>query len=73
MVHRSLMDPMASVGLLQPQDIDLADQCFPKPQCDPAARFRSIDGGCNNLKFPVWGQSNTASTRIVHADYADGI
>lgn len=61
-----------SVGLLGPQDIDLADQCFPKPQCDPSAQFRTIDGGCNNLLFPVWGQSHTANTRIIQADYSDG-
>jgi hypothetical protein len=71
--YRSLMDSSDSDrGLLSPQDIDLGDQCFPKPKCNPDARFRSTDGGCNNLIFPVWGQSNTASTRIVQADYSDG-
>lgn len=61
-----------SVGLLKPQDIDLADQCFPKPQCNPSAKFRTIDGGCNNLIFPVWGQAHTANIRIIQADYSDG-
>lgn len=66
------MDPSKSVGLLQPSDIDLADQCFTKPKCDKSAQFRTIDGGCNNLLFPVWGKANTASTRIIQADYSDG-
>jgi len=61
-----------SFGLLEPSDIDLADQCFPKPECDPSAKFRTIDGGCNNLIFPTWGQAHTANTRIIQADYSDG-
>ncbi|XP_060870138.1 peroxidase-like [Metopolophium dirhodum] len=68
----SLMDPSKSVGLLNPLDVDLADRCFSKPRCDPDAPFRTIDGGCNNLKFPVWGQANTANTRIINANYLDG-
>uniref|UniRef100_A0A2S2QM46 Peroxidase n=1 Tax=Sipha flava TaxID=143950 RepID=A0A2S2QM46_9HEMI len=68
----SLMDPSSSIGLLPPSTIDLADQCFPVPRCDSAARFRTIDGGCNNLRFPVWGRTNTAHTRIVQAHYSDG-
>lgn len=66
------MAPSKSVGLLQPIDVDLADRCFPKPKCDPNAPFRTIDGSCNNLNFPVWGQANTANTRIIDADYSDG-
>jgi len=66
------MDPSKSVGLLNPIDVDLADRCFPKPRCDPNAPFRTIDGGCNNLNFPVWGQANTANTRIIDANYLDG-
>lgn len=67
------MDPSKSVGFLQPIDIDLADRCFSKPKCDISARFRTIDGGCNNLEFPVWGQAHTANTRIIQANYSDGI
>lgn len=66
------MDSSKSVGLLQPSDIDLADQCFPTPKCDKANRFRTIDGGCNNLLFPIWGKTNSANTRIIQADYSDG-
>jgi len=59
-------------GMLEPIQIDLADKCFPQPKCDPISPFRTIDGGCNNLNFPVWGQTNTASTRIIEANYFDG-
>lgn len=59
-------------GMLQPIQIDLADKCFPQPKCDPISPFRTIDGSCNNLNFPVWGQTNTASTRIIEANYFDG-
>lgn len=59
-------------GMLEPIKIDLADKCFPKPKCDPILPFRTIDGGCNNLNFPVWGQANTASSRIIEANYFDG-
>ncbi|XP_015374036.1 PREDICTED: peroxidase-like [Diuraphis noxia] len=68
----SLMAPSKSIGLLQPIDIDLADRCFSKPKCDPNAPFRTIDGSCNNLNFPVWGQTNIANTRIIDANYSDG-
>ncbi|VVC25042.1 Hypothetical protein CINCED_3A001808 [Cinara cedri] len=68
----SLMDESTSIGRLQPSDIDLADRCFPKPNCNPSARFRTIDGGCNNLIFPVWGQINGANSRIIQASYSDG-
>ncbi|XP_022162140.1 peroxidase-like [Myzus persicae] len=60
------------IGLLDPEGIDLADQCFPKPICDPHAKYRTINGSCNNLIFPIWGVSHTASTRIIQADYSDG-
>lgn len=67
---RSLTDN--PIGLLDPEGIDLADQCFPKPICDPHAKYRTINGSCNNLIFPIWGVSHTASTRIIQADYSDG-
>lgn len=60
------------IGFLKPQDIDLADQCFPKPTCIPLAKYRTINGSCNNLLFPIWGQAKSATTRIIQADYSDG-
>jgi len=67
------MDPSNSIGILQPPEISLADQCFPKPRCDFFNPYRTIDGSCNNLDYPTWGQANTANTRIIQADYSDGI
>lgn len=66
------MNPSNSIGLLEPIEIDLADQCFTQPQCDFSAKFRTINGSCNNLIFPLWGRTNTANTRIIQADYSDG-
>lgn len=66
------MDPSNSIGLLSPSEIGLADRCFPKPRCHSSAQFRTIDGSCNNLRFPVWGQANTAHSRIIQANYSDG-
>ncbi|XP_015374037.1 PREDICTED: peroxidase-like [Diuraphis noxia] len=60
------------IGLLDNREIDLADRCFPKPICDPLTKYRTINGSCNNLIFPIWGQSNSANTRIIQADYSDG-
>jgi len=66
------MTPSNAFGMLTPIEIDLADECFPIPECDPISPFRTIDGRCNNLNFPVWGQANTSSTRIIEANYFDG-
>lgn len=66
------MDPSNSIGFLQPQDIDLADRCFPRPVCDPIAKYRTLNGSCNNLLFPIWGQSKSANIRVIQADYSDG-
>lgn len=71
-IFRSLMDASKSIGLLQPLEIDLADGCFPILNCNSSVRFRTIDGGCNNLIFPVWGQSRGANARIIQASYSDG-
>lgn len=65
------MDNSKSNGLLSPADINLADKCFPKPDCDTKYRYRTMDGSCNNLENPVWGQANTANIRIIQANYSD--
>ena len=35
--------------------------------------IRTIDGTCNNLKKPLYGASGTAFTRIINAEYPDGV
>lgn len=51
---------------------DIADRCINVPNCDPNAKYRSINGSCNNLKFPMWGMAGTALVRLVSAVYEDG-
>jgi peroxidase len=72
-LFRSLMKEPESTGLLGPDDINLADKCFSKPDCDIEYRFRTMDGSCNNLDNPVWGQANTANIRIIQANYSDSM
>jgi peroxidase len=38
-------------------------------QCDPYNPWRTIDGSCNNLKFPWWGAANTLYDRILPPAY----
>ncbi|XP_031834130.1 salivary peroxidase/catechol oxidase isoform X3 [Nomia melanderi] len=41
--------------------------------CNSKAKYRSIDGSCNNVKNPSWGSAMTAYTRILFPQYFDGI
>ncbi|XP_054163287.1 peroxidase-like [Oppia nitens] len=41
--------------------------------CDPNARFRTIDGSCNNLRNQNWARANSCHRRLLPPDYADGI
>ncbi|XP_012141528.2 salivary peroxidase/catechol oxidase isoform X2 [Megachile rotundata] len=41
--------------------------------CNPRAKYRSIDGTCNNVENPTWGSAMTAYTRILFPQYFDGI
>ncbi|CAK9811196.1 Pxd [Anthophora plagiata] len=41
--------------------------------CNSRAKYRSIDGSCNNVENPSWGSAMTAYTRILFPQYFDGI
>ncbi|XP_050538281.1 peroxidase-like isoform X5 [Daktulosphaira vitifoliae] len=71
--HPGFENGMHTINMLSQKEIDLSDQCFSRPQCNSNAPFRTADGSCNNLQFPTWGKSDVAVTRIIQADYSDGI
>ncbi|XP_015600700.1 peroxidase isoform X2 [Cephus cinctus] len=41
-------------------------------QCQKS-RYRTFDGSCNNPRNPTWGMANTRYSRLLPANYADGI
>ena len=43
----------------------------PDKPCDPAMRFRTLQGNCNNLKTPVWGSVLQPFRRILPPSYDD--
>ena len=51
----------------------LQDDCPAVPECDPDAKFRTIDGSCNNLNNPKFGMSFTPVQRVLPNAYADGM
>lgn len=72
---------VASRRRSQLPDIDfsqtnLASRCPGDPVCPRGAaqfRYRSFDGSCNNLRHTGWGKANSPYTRILPADYEDGV
>ena len=42
-------------------------------KCDPNEIFRSIDGSCNNLEFPLLGKASTPYKRYLPPAYGDGL
>ncbi|XP_053406662.1 peroxidase-like [Mercenaria mercenaria] len=41
--------------------------------CDVTAKYRTIDGSCNNLQNPLWGRSNRPHLRFLKPKYMDDI
>ena len=48
-----------------------SDQCRADPICNKEDKYRSIDGSCNNLQNPKFGQVMTPVQRILKNAYAD--
>ncbi|KAJ0177643.1 hypothetical protein K1T71_006516 [Dendrolimus kikuchii] len=67
--------PNTFMSFLENQVIHVNDPGFcvrPSISC-PKSKYRSIDGSCNNLEHPQWGQRGAPFTRIAAPRYADGI
>ncbi|KAL5279193.1 DBLOX family protein [Megaselia abdita] len=45
----------------------------PATPCDPTSPFRTITGYCNNLRNPSWGKSLSTFSRLLPAQYDDGV
>ena len=76
---KNLTDSQASVGLrsgfnsLTSNSISrLCPWTSPGPVCDRAARYRTMDGTCNNLREPNYGRTGTPFQRILLPEYAKG-
>jgi len=49
--------------------------CFLPPilttKCNASERYRNLDGVCNNLKNPLWGNAGSPLVRLIKANYSD--
>ncbi|CAG2105713.1 unnamed protein product [Medioppia subpectinata] len=54
-------------------DTPLERHCPETPICDRQSKYRTADGNCNNLDYPLWGKSLTQFNRLVPPSYADGL
>ena len=52
--------------------VPLRDICPETPKCNPNSMYRTIDGSCNNLRNPNFGQVFTPLQRLIPNAYADG-
>ena len=51
----------------------MVDAICPKPKnCDPLQKYRSLDGSCNNLLQPKFGQKNSVYRRMLPSTYING-
>lgn len=77
LMYRYKLTPLqAGFGLRQFSvgDTILQDTCPQMPYCgEKEEYYRTIDGSCNNLRNPTFGQAKTALQRILPPHYEDGI
>ncbi|XP_068203812.1 peroxidase-like [Palaemon carinicauda] len=56
------------------RDTIISNTCPEPPRCRKKERFyRTIDGSCNNLDNPTWGQARTTFQRLLPPQYSDGL
>ena len=52
----------------------ISDTCpVPPTACVRDAKYRTVDGTCNNPDHPEWGQSNIQLQRLLPPEYEDGV
>ena len=51
----------------------LSSKCPAEPLCDFSSKYRTVDGSCNNIGRPKYGQFLTPLQRILPNAYADDI
>ncbi|XP_060072548.1 peroxidase-like protein [Ylistrum balloti] len=52
----------------------IAPICSISPvRCDPFTPYRTIEGQCNNLNFPLWGSKMSPQERLIRPFYDDGL
>ncbi|XP_042211663.1 peroxidase-like [Homarus americanus] len=77
LLHKLRLTPLqAGYGLQQISisDTVIANSCPAPPRCEEKDRFyRTIDGSCNNLQNPRWGQARTTFQRLRPPQYSDGL
>jgi len=52
---------------------DYFEKCAPQITCDPNAKYRTVNGSCNNLQNPSWGAALTPFYRYMDPEFSDGI
>lgn len=60
------------ISLGAPETAPVGAGCAPLTTPCINGKYRTIDGTCNNLKYPTWGAANTKYGRLVRPKYADG-
>lgn len=61
---------ISGAGTARPPQNECDD---PPTPCDTKTPFRTMTGYCNNLRNPTWGKSLSTFSRLLPAQYDDGI